>query len=204
MDKIPIPPGLAAEAERALASPTPARNLATLVAGAATRIPIAELTETAMALRAANPTDRLIWVLTDPLFYTQVPSWHWRMVADRARNRAYERAIRASLTPGMTVLEIGTGAGLLAMMAARAGAGHVFTIEENPLMAETARRTIAANGLAERITVIEASSQAVEVGRELPRPLRGPRRPGSRGSGARRGGGGPGLLQRPGRMPRSR
>ncbi|MEM6906285.1 MAG: hypothetical protein AAF568_10360, partial [Pseudomonadota bacterium] len=41
---------------------------------------------------------------------------------------------------------------------------------ENPLMAETARRTIAANGLAERITVIEASSQAVEVGRELPRP----------------------------------
>ncbi len=49
------------------------------------------------------------------------PAWHFPMVADRPRNDAYDQALRRA-APGRRVLDIGSGSGLLAMMAARAGA----------------------------------------------------------------------------------
>jgi hypothetical protein len=61
------------------------------------------------------------------------------------------------------VLEIGTGSGLLAMMAARAGAGTVVTCEANPAVAAAARDVIAANGLADRIRVIGAHSTTLDA-----------------------------------------
>src|SRR5205807_9885921 len=54
--------------------------------------------------------------------YSQlIPPWHFVMMNDGARNAAYDAAIRRAAA-GKRVLDIGTGAGLLAMMAARAGA----------------------------------------------------------------------------------
>ena len=44
---------------------------------------------------------------------------------------AYDAALRRAIRPGCRVLEIGTGSGLLAMMAARAGAAQVVTCERN-------------------------------------------------------------------------
>jgi predicted RNA methylase len=43
------------------------------------------------------------------------------------------------VTAADTVLEIGTGSGLLAMLAAKQGAGHVFAIEANRNMADVAQ-----------------------------------------------------------------
>ena len=51
----------------------------------------------------------------------------------------------------MHVLDIGTGTGLLAMMAASEGADSVTACEEFPPMAECASRVIADNGLADKI-----------------------------------------------------
>lgn len=66
-----------------------------------------------------------------------------------------ELAIEAAV-PGKVVLDIGTGSGLLAMMAARAGAARVIACEMNAAVAETARRIIAANGLADRMRCMPA------------------------------------------------
>lgn len=41
--------------------------------------------------------------------------------------------------PGVTVLDIGTGTGILAVMAARAGASHVFACEVNGVLCDIAR-----------------------------------------------------------------
>ncbi len=82
-----------------------------------------------------------------------VPQWHFALVADSLRNQAYEAALRRAIKPGMRVLEIGTGTGILAMMAARAGAADVVTCEMNPVVAETARSIIAQNGYADRVRV---------------------------------------------------
>lgn len=86
------------------------------------------------------------------------------MMADIARNNAYQRALEATVTPETVVLDIGTGSGLLAMMAARAGAKHVYAIEGNSSIAEKARNVIRSNGYGDRITVINAMSNSVNVG----------------------------------------
>lgn len=96
-----------------------------------------------------------------------VPHWHIPMMNDRMRNDFYHWALRAAVTPDSTVLEIGTGSGLLSMMAARLGAREVTTCEAVPLIASTARRIIFENGLDERIRVISNRSTSVHVGSEL-------------------------------------
>lgn len=103
------------------------------------------------------------------LYSGLVPGWHLPMINDDERNDAYDRALRRVMTPGAMVLEIGTGSGLVAMMAARAGAGHVVTCEINVPLARIAAETVARNGLAERITVVPKKSTRLRVGVDLPR-----------------------------------
>ena len=95
-------------------------------------------------------------------YHGVVPGWHFAMMDDRKRNEAYEAAIRRA-APGKRVLDIGTGAGLLALMAARAGAAKVTTCETLALIAERARQIIVANGMADRITVVPMKSTALSV-----------------------------------------
>ena len=95
-----------------------------------------------------------------------VPAWHFAMIDDRKRNGAYDAAIRRAV-PGKRVLDIGTGSGLLAMMAARAGAASVTTCEAVVVLADHAREIIARNGFARSVTVIGKPSTELAVGREL-------------------------------------
>lgn len=101
-------------------------------------------------------------------FSSIAPAWHIPMVNDDERNQAYDLALRRAVKPGDLVLEIGTGSGLVAMMAARAGAARVVTCEVLPLMADIAREVVAKNGLADRITVINKKSTQLQVGSDLP------------------------------------
>jgi len=102
-------------------------------------------------------------------FSKQIPRWHYPLVQDDARNGVYRKALEQVVTSESIVFEIGTGSGILAMMAARAGAKHVYTCEMYPLVAAAARKNILNNGLADRITVIEKSSYDIKLGIDLPR-----------------------------------
>ncbi|GGG62663.1 hypothetical protein GCM10011415_06260 [Salipiger pallidus] len=117
-----------------------------------------------------DPQHHRARILLERLHQMFVPRWHFPMMADTDRNRAYAEAIAAKVKPGDVVLDIGCGAGLTAMLSARAGAKHVYTCEQQPLIAETAKRVIAANGLSDRITVISKPSHQLEVGVDLPEP----------------------------------
>nr|WP_319566045.1 methyltransferase domain-containing protein [uncultured Rhodoferax sp.] len=121
--------------------------------------------DTAIALAADVSTsvraDSEAGVLCAELLGREVPAWHFVIVRDKLRNEAYEGALRRAITPGCLVLEIGTGTGILAMMAARAGA-RVVTCEANLAVAATARQIIAANGLADRIAVVGKHSTALD------------------------------------------
>lgn len=85
----------------------------------------------------------------DNVRHQLVERWHFRMLNDRRRNAAYQAAIAAAVARSdeggarMRVLDIGTGTGLLAMYAHRAGAGHVYACDDSPLMAAIARQTFA-------------------------------------------------------------
>lgn len=96
-----------------------------------------------------------------------VPLWHFAMMNDTLRNKAYEKAIAEMVTPDSIVLDIGTGSGLLAMFAARAGAKKVYSCERIAPIAEKANEIIASNGFADVITVLNKDSRTLEVGSDL-------------------------------------
>lgn len=98
-----------------------------------------------------------------------VAPWHFPMMNDTLRNSLYDQAIRR-VVPGRSVLDIGTGAGLLAMMAARAGARWVASCEQVPWIAAKAKEVIAANGLSDRIKLIAKRSTDLRMGQDLNEP----------------------------------
>lgn len=140
-------------------------GLAELVAAKNDPLRAFELARKALGLAQDDPrtTARL-----HALMSSLIPRYHIAMMNDVRRNTAWDTALRHAIRPGMHVLELGTGAGMLALMAARAGA-TVTTCEKNPVTAELARHIIARNGYADRITVITKRSLDLELGTDLPR-----------------------------------
>lgn len=95
-------------------------------------------------------------------FTAAVPRWHFRMLRDQRRNRAFDDALHRAVGPATRVLDIGSGSGLLAMMAARAGAASVVSCEMNPAVADVAQEIVALNGLDAKVKVIGSKSTALD------------------------------------------
>ncbi len=57
------------------------------------------------------------------------------------------------------VMDLGTGTGLLALAAARLGAGRVVAVDLNGLAASTAQRNVAANDLAATVLVVQGDAK---------------------------------------------
>jgi predicted RNA methylase len=81
-------------------------------------------------------------------------------LTDRMRSKQFDRAIRSVVQPHHTVIDVGTGSGLLALFAARAGARRVVAIEFDPYIAEVARENVRNNGYEQVVKVIEADARA--------------------------------------------
>lgn len=84
------------------------------------------------------------------------------MIADQVRIEAYYRALRKAIRPGSTVVDIGTGPGIMAVLACRLGAGRVFAIEPNEIV-QVAREVAAANQCADKISFYEDLSTKVSL-----------------------------------------
>ena len=80
---------------------------------------------------------------------------HNEMLKDGPRLSAYAEAIAAQVKPGDVVIDAGTGTGVLAMLAARAGASRVYAVDR-VRGARMARRLVEDNGLTSRIEFIDA------------------------------------------------
>ena len=98
----------------------------------------------------------------------KIPHWHFPMLADSARNGYYDQAISKVINKDTKVLDIGTGSGLLAMMAARAGALSVVACEMQKDLAEAAKDIVKANGYDQQISIRNKKSTDLQVGEELP------------------------------------
>jgi protein arginine N-methyltransferase 1 len=80
-----------------------------------------------------------------------------RMITCEPRMSAFDAALQSAIMPGCRVLEIGTGPGIMALLACRYGAGQVVAIEPDPSI-EVARRLAVANGYADTITFVRDRS----------------------------------------------
>src|SRR5262245_14974962 len=84
------------------------------------------------------------------------------MLADRSRLDAYARALEARVADGAVVADIGTGSGIMALIACRAGARRVYALEPDDII-QVAREAAAANGFADRICFMQAASADVDL-----------------------------------------
>ena len=73
------------------------------------------------------------------------------MMNDEQRNKAYADALELAVRDGDFVLDIGTGSGLLSLMAAASGAEMVTTCEMSKTIAEAATQIIESNGYKEKL-----------------------------------------------------
>ncbi len=97
------------------------------------------------------------------------------MVADSHRTGAYARALQRMVRADSVVLDLGTGFGFFAVLAARLGARHVYAIDPNDAIAlgpELARE----NGVSDRVTFLRGDSRDIvlpEVANLLVEDVRG-------------------------------
>lgn len=103
-----------------------------------------------------------------PVFFQNFASLdtHRRMLGDRVRLEAYADALREVVRPEHTVVDAGTGSGVLAMLAARAGARQVFGVDNAEIL-EQARAVVDANGLADTVALVPGDFRTVA----LPSPV---------------------------------
>lgn len=90
------------------------------------------------------------------------PSIHVAMLRDVARTSSFIQAIQATVTPDDVVLDIGTGTGVLAAAAARAGARKVYAVEASKI-GDLARAGFEENGLSDRIELIRGWSTQITL-----------------------------------------
>jgi protein arginine N-methyltransferase 1 len=86
------------------------------------------------------------------------------MLEDRKRTGAYFEALMSNsdLFRDKVVLDVGTGSGILAIFAAKAGAKKVYAVEATE-MAIQARKLVAMNGFQDVVTVIQGTMESVEL-----------------------------------------
>lgn len=80
-----------------------------------------------------------------------------RMVSDLPRTNAFAAAIKEVVQAGHVVLDVGTGTGILAMLAAKAGAKKVYGIDLTDI-AEVAAELAQINGLTDTVEFIRGAA----------------------------------------------
>ena len=88
-------------------------------------------------------------------------SYHQWMLEDEVRNDALQAMVDALVRPGDVIADLGTGTGILAVLARRAGAERVYAIDASPIV-RLARDMAEHNGVS-GITFIEGDIGAVEL-----------------------------------------
>jgi predicted RNA methylase len=85
--------------------------------------------------------------------------YHGQMLADERRMASFEEAIAKLVPEGAHVVELGAGTGVMSFFASKR-ARRVTCVERLPHVAAAARRLLAANGAAHKVTVVEGDARS--------------------------------------------
>ena len=102
-----------------------------------------------------------------------VDRWHFPMLNDKHRNHAFDKAIRKKIALGYdSVLDIGTGTGLLSLYARDASASKIYACEGSYIMSEIAKKVFANNN-ATTIKLIPKMSTDLKIPEDISERLIG-------------------------------
>jgi len=87
---------------------------------------------------------------------------HATYLADTVRMEAFRRALAERVTPGAVVVDLGSGSGILGLLACEAGAARVYSIDSGPML-EVARKHAQACGFGDRMTFLRVRSEEVQL-----------------------------------------
>lgn len=88
--------------------------------------------------------------------------FYGQMLADAPRMDAYAAALRHTVKPDSIVMDLGSGPGVLALLACKLGARRVYAVEPDNVIG-LAREVAAANGFADRIEFFENFSTEITL-----------------------------------------
>jgi len=87
---------------------------------------------------------------------------HRQYLVDDVRLTAFEAAVLSVVRPGQVVLDLASGTGIMGLLACRAGARRVYSIEVGGMFA-VAREVARANGYGDRVVFIKGHSTHVNL-----------------------------------------
>ena len=101
-----------------------------------------------------------------PIYHSPDPMYtefevHRTMIHDRVRTEAFRNAIEAVVRPGDVVLDVGSGSGILSVLAAKAGAARVYSVEETSI-AVLAQELAVANDVGDIVRVVQGDAMELE------------------------------------------
>ncbi|KAK2589218.1 hypothetical protein KPH14_002023 [Odynerus spinipes] len=101
-----------------------------------------------------------------------VARWHFPMLNDKQRNNAFAQAIHKRISEGYdTVLDVGTGTGLLSLYARDAGAKEIYACEYSRVMVNIAKNVLERNN-AKDIKLIPKLSSNLKLSEDIPERLK--------------------------------
>ena len=128
-----------------------------------------EAIETNKQALKINPNSGLALKNLNSVSGQAVPAWHIPMLNDALRNKAYLEALKLAVQKDDLVLDVGTGSGLLSMMAADIGVKKIVTCEVSKTIASNASKIVEQNDFSKQITIVNKKSTEMVVGKEIPR-----------------------------------
>lgn len=101
--------------------------------------------------------------MTTPNSYWSMTEGIFNCLIDTERTTAFAQAIMAAIRPGDVAVDMGAGSGVLAMLAARAGARRVYAVELDGNNLATLESVFRANGLADRVVLVQGDVCTVDL-----------------------------------------
>src|SRR5262249_44343274 len=111
---------------------------------------------------SAAPLRSIQFVPTEFAGFPELMGFHRQLLSDSVRTTSFVRAIGAVVRPNDVVVDVGTGSGILALAACRAGASRVYAVEHASIV-RVAERVARRNHFADRIVFINDDARGVQI-----------------------------------------
>ena len=111
----------------------------------------------------ANYKAEEVWIPCSENILAWEQEFYQLMLNDTLRMLAYKKAIQETVKPGMVVLDLGTGTGILGLWALQAGAKHLYAIDLNSEIIATAIETFERGGFSGKYDVYAGLSFDIEL-----------------------------------------